>query len=119
MRAHAFQRRRRAKPRAHPLLHDRLGGLPQIEIRIELPAEALDLQQGFLQQHQLRLHLIVEASCDLEQAQEEEAERDFLQRSLENRLADRADRRSEEHTSELQSLMRISYAVFCFKNHNT
>src|SRR3546814_1994012 len=23
--------------------------------------------------------------------------------------------RSEEHTSELQSLMRISYAVFCFK----
>src|SRR3546814_5590635 len=24
--------------------------------------------------------------------------------------------RSEEHTSELQSLMRISYAVFCFKN---
>src|SRR3546814_6001464 len=24
-------------------------------------------------------------------------------------------RRSEEHTSELQSLMRISYAVFCFK----
>src|SRR3546814_9583095 len=27
----------------------------------------------------------------------------------------RASRRSEEHTSELQSLMRISYAVFCFK----
>src|SRR3546814_4117325 len=27
--------------------------------------------------------------------------------------------RSEEHTSELQSLMRISYAVFCLKNkHN-
>src|SRR3546814_10332373 len=27
--------------------------------------------------------------------------------------------RSEEHTSELQSLMRISYAVFCFKKKNT
>src|SRR3546814_8157204 len=26
-----------------------------------------------------------------------------------------ADMRSEEHTSELQSLMRISYAVFCLK----
>src|SRR3546814_5507069 len=26
-----------------------------------------------------------------------------------------ADQRSEEHTSELQSLMRISYAVFCLK----
>src|SRR3546814_7564015 len=28
----------------------------------------------------------------------------------------RVGRRSEEHTSELQSLMRISYAVFCLKN---
>src|SRR3546814_6578140 len=27
----------------------------------------------------------------------------------------RSNRRSEEHTSELQSLMRISYAVFCLK----
>src|SRR3546814_2915063 len=27
--------------------------------------------------------------------------------------------RSEEHTSELQSLMRISYAVFCLKKKNT
>src|SRR3546814_1111860 len=31
-------------------------------------------------------------------------------RQLEHRL-----QRSEEHTSELQSLMRISYAVFCLK----
>src|SRR3546814_660580 len=29
------------------------------------------------------------------------------------------DLRSEEHTSELQSLMRISYAVFCLKKKNT
>src|SRR3546814_4184717 len=29
-----------------------------------------------------------------------------------------AHQRSEEHTSELQSLMRISYAVFCFKIKN-
>src|SRR3546814_6711205 len=28
-------------------------------------------------------------------------------------------RRSEEHTSELQSLMRISYAVFCLKNNTS
>src|SRR3546814_154978 len=33
------------------------------------------------------------------------------------RIADVADR-SEEHTSELQSLMRISYAVFCLKKKN-
>src|SRR3546814_5627414 len=30
-----------------------------------------------------------------------------------------AGRRSEEHTSELQSLMRNSYAVFCLKNKTT
>src|SRR3546814_2683971 len=29
------------------------------------------------------------------------------------------DERSEEHTSELQSLMRISYAVFCLKKQTT
>src|SRR3546814_5886243 len=38
------------------------------------------------------------------------------------RAAARAERknalRSEEHTSELQSLMRISYAVFCLKKKN-
>src|SRR3546814_6039625 len=31
----------------------------------------------------------------------------------------RDDKRSEEHTSELQSLMRISYAVFCLKKKKT
>src|SRR3546814_6912147 len=29
-----------------------------------------------------------------------------------------SEKRSEEHTSELQSLMRISYAVFCLKKKN-
>src|SRR3546814_6506855 len=31
----------------------------------------------------------------------------------------KASKRSEEHTSELQSLMRISYAVFCLKKKHT
>src|SRR3546814_3423140 len=31
---------------------------------------------------------------------------------------DREEARSEEHTSELQSLMRISYAVFCWQKNN-
>src|SRR3546814_9408082 len=40
--------------------------------------------------------------------------------ALEERLLESADLvfRSEEHTSELQSLMRISYAVFCLKKKN-
>src|SRR3546814_7897118 len=33
-------------------------------------------------------------------------------------VAKKTSSRSEEHTSELQSLMRISYAVFCLKKHN-
>src|SRR3546814_5844562 len=37
---------------------------------------------------------------------------DFLQQ---RGVIRRAQGRSEEHTSELQSLMRISYAVFCLK----
>src|SRR3546814_6398440 len=38
-------------------------------------------------------------------------------KELDQQMTDRDDRRrrSEEHTSELQSLMRISYAVFCLK----
>src|SRR3546814_4791242 len=35
------------------------------------------------------------------------------------RLDGHSSARSEEHTSELQSLMRISYAVFCLKKKNT
>src|SRR3546814_10237938 len=38
-------------------------------------------------------------------------------KSLPDALLGRS-RRSEEHTSELQSLMRISYAVFCLKKKN-
>src|SRR3546814_1048210 len=41
-------------------------------------------------------------------------------RATQARLLDAAWRvRSEEHTSELQSLMRISYAVFCLKKKTT
>src|SRR3546814_4943122 len=36
-------------------------------------------------------------------------------REMGERQGNAVDRRSEEHTSELQSLMRISYAVFCLK----
>src|SRR3546814_8158967 len=42
-------------------------------------------------------------------------------RNVESRRKTVVGGRSEEHTSELQSLMRISYAVFCLKkkkNHN-
>src|SRR3546814_1351803 len=59
------------------------------------------------------------------QAEAEEAERGLAEDHGRDRQGRRGDQvahearqqvaRSEEHTSELQSLMRISYAVFCLK----
>src|SRR3546814_9735666 len=40
-------------------------------------------------------------------------------RDSDAQLNERERQRSEEHTSELQSLMRISYAVFCLKKKKT
>src|SRR3546814_2535185 len=45
-------------------------------------------------------------------------EYDVERKYRETRLYQVAPIRSEEHTSELQSLMRISYAVFCLKKKN-
>src|SRR3546814_4745083 len=44
----------------------------------------------------------------------------FIMTAMQNRAPDAHGplARSEEHTSELQSLMRISYAVFCLKKKN-
>src|SRR3546814_4865267 len=53
----------------------------------------------------VRQHLAVEGDAGLHQAVHEAAVADAV--------------RSEEHTSELQALMRISYAVFCLKKKHT
>src|SRR3546814_10354156 len=53
----------------------------------------------------------------LRQSRAEREDRDGLAAAHDTPLADR-QLRSEEHTSELQSLMRISYAVFRLKNKN-
>src|SRR3546814_1105720 len=46
---------------------------------------------------------------------EEESGEHFIGEQGAGDIADAFHIRSEEHTSELQSLMRISYAVFCLK----
>src|SRR3546814_6313026 len=56
------------------------------------PRECNAVPVALLAAYDVQLHLLVDAEVEVE-----------------------ADRRSEEHTSELQSLMRISYAVFCLK----
>src|SRR3546814_4549991 len=43
---------------------------------------------------------------------------EYVSKILPEDQAKAAGERSEEHTSELQSLMRISYAVFCLKKNN-
>src|SRR3546814_1322304 len=55
---------------------------------------------GFRRRHQLAFGAVKQGEAELLL--------ELLQESAHRRL-----RRSEEHTSELQSLMRISYAVFC------
>src|SRR3546814_14180932 len=47
--------------------------------------------------------------------QPRELDQDLIDAYLARRAGSRPLGRSEEHTSELQSLMRISYAVFCLK----
>src|SRR3546814_9449267 len=57
---------------------------------------------------------LVDAKCEMQRAVVAQA----IDHIGDNRGLAHA-RRSEEHTSELQSLMRISYAVFCLKKKKT
>src|SRR3546814_3698385 len=69
--------------------------------------------QGLLRD---RLMATVAAIMDALAAQiEEEIEEEIGGDGTANPVISRLQVRSEEHTSELQSLMRISYAVFCLK----
>src|SRR3546814_4261687 len=57
--------------------------------------------------------------CFVEQEQSVELVAEPCQDLVKSAIATSfASQRSEEHTSELQSLMRISYAVFCLKKKN-
>src|SRR3546814_4859799 len=56
---------------------------------------------------------VVDADAVLSNAAGDRPGHERMRRGVRNAAA--ACRRSEEHTSELQSLMRISYAVFCLK----
>src|SRR3546814_1341493 len=65
-----------------------------------------------------RLHLILlSAEIGRQPVDDEREDEDGRKRQAIGQ--DGGSERSEEHTSELQSLMRISYAVFCLKNKTT
>ena len=80
---------------AHPALEDGLGGHPQIEIGVELTAEAFDIEKGLLQQDELRLDLDIESAGGLKKPHQDQSERDLLERPVEEGFAHRADRAFE------------------------
>src|SRR3546814_8157923 len=87
--------------------------LPALD-RVEAPAHATSQTHERLQRWTPRTFIAPDHRCSLDQA----AVRQRGDGAAEQRITFRAlgdHHRSEEHTSELQSLMRISYAVFCLK----
>src|SRR3546814_1722168 len=96
--------------------HEQAAGL------VDRPAD--ERRAGFLgDRHRLaRDQRLVDRSAAFE---DDAIDRDFFARADTQHVAnsDVLERdllvRSEEHTSELQSLMRISYAVFCLKKKTT
>src|SRR3546814_8327088 len=87
-------------------------GLVNIDARENVRREIEQLRDAIGRTEKLapvdRRHHLLEAVDDIGIALAEGVARDL-----------HAGNRSEEHTSELQSLMRISYAVFCLKKKNT
>src|SRR3546814_2203414 len=74
----------------------------------QLPAQPLLRQGKILGMRQLHVRGLSREGRD-------RMARPFDQRGIVGEAGDSRSSRSEEHTSELQSLMRISYAVFCLK----
>src|SRR3546814_1241218 len=63
------------------------------------------------------VHILDNFPCFLTTAHGEADFRKIIQ-AFKDSITELQESRSEEHTSELQSLMRISYAVFCLKKKN-
>src|SRR3546814_7128932 len=75
----------------------------------------LDAPAGAQKGHQVSGAQVREPLKDHIQVMEARMIGQFIERLEDGALRRRHLERSEEHTSELQSLMRISYAVFCLK----
>ena len=78
-----------------PFAHDRLGGLPHVEFRIEHARHALDHHHGLLQQDQFGARAHVEQPGHLEEEREQLRHGNLFGGPVVDRLADRADRLRE------------------------
>src|SRR3546814_3694569 len=94
--------------------------------RLGMASRPIEKQPSAIAQHELglpgqRLDILADLQTDADRRAVEEG---LAKKAAERHRAAIIGRaaetlaRSEEHTSELQSLMRISYAVFCLKKKN-
>src|SRR3546814_8180776 len=94
---------------------DRRAAETGVELRVHVNAEGVAQGIGPIS-HGATVHTDVMKTQALKQALEQGG---FDAAIGGARRDEEKSRRSEEHTSELQSLMRISYAVFCLKKTKT
>ncbi len=71
----------------HPLVKERCGGLPEVELPIELSTNALDVEQRFLEQDQLRLDGHIKSLGGLKERHKELAKFDLSHGLAEQRRA--------------------------------
>src|SRR3546814_7909275 len=93
--------------------------LAELEAQRDVDARGLELDSELVERGVSRGLSVVQgdANCDLRDYPDRAFDYAILSQTLQT--AQRPDLRSEEHTSELQSLMRSSYAVFCLKKKQT
>src|SRR3546814_3983259 len=88
-----------------------LNTIGELAMRLDMAKENLTAPLDRASAHRDQMGVLAQRAM----VKEESAVR-LYERS--RKAAEQDMERSEEHTSELQSLMRISYAVFCFQKKN-
>src|SRR3546814_1230342 len=95
------------------LAQSHVAQLVLLEVRLDPDAVADQCEHGSASGHVIAGLQLIDLGDDPVLRRAHDSVSEVEARTFERRL--RLGERSEEHTSELQSLMRISYAVFCLK----
>src|SRR3546814_6186042 len=112
-RAQVVQERQFRKD-AHPEMREARARLAALDDQAEGMANTI--RASFKEQFDVAVHGEKQIQSEIAKVERQaQAERG---RGVQMSILERQVDRSEEHTSELQSLMRISYAVFCLKKKN-
>src|SRR3546814_2367043 len=93
--------------------HFYMDHLPDLVAKGEVPIALVDASVRRVLELKARLGLFDNPYRRIQPGREEQRVRTPDHLKVARQAAQRSIVRSEEHTSELQSLMRISYAVFC------